>query len=126
MPRVERNMSQLMEACDQLYNKTARDVKTQEVNAAILLGSVGVDLPSMQQHLRDLTAKLKSGAAAAPTSASSLDYQEPLRDTDIAGFLKRERENALLSVIEETKRLTFEQVSEHLKIGFWLLVLLHS
>ena len=31
-----------------------------------------------------------------------------VRDTDVAGFLKKERENAILSVIEETRRDTFE------------------
>ena len=34
---------------------------------------------------------------------------EPLRDTDIAGFLRNERENALLSVMEETRQETFAQ-----------------
>ena len=34
----------------------------------------------------------------------------PSSDTDIAGFLRNERENALLSVIEETRRDTFEHV----------------
>ena len=29
---------------------------------------------------------------------------EPARDTDVAGFLKNERENAILAVIEETRR----------------------
>ena len=33
---------------------------------------------------------------------------EPARDTDVAGFLKNERENAILAVIEETRRDTFE------------------
>ena len=39
-----------------------------------------------------------------------IGFSLPSSDTDIAGFLRNERENALLSVIEETRRDTFEHV----------------
>ena len=39
---------------------------------------------------------------------SSCQVEGAVRDTDVAGFLKKERENAILSVIEETRRDTFE------------------
>jgi hypothetical protein len=35
--------------------------------------------------------------------ATGFEPVEPLRDTDVAGFLKNERENAILSIIEETR-----------------------
>ena len=80
----------------------------EEVKAAILLGSKGVDLPRIQQQLQSLT----SAHAAAAQSGSLAGPLEPIRDTDIAGFLRNERENALLSVIEETRRDTFEHVEK--------------
>ena len=40
--------------------------------------------------------------------ATATEPTEPLRDTDVVGFLRNERENALLSVIEETRHDTFE------------------
>ena len=35
--------------------------------------------------------------------ATGFEPVEPLRDTDVAGFLKNERENAILAIIEETR-----------------------
>ena len=35
--------------------------------------------------------------------ATGFEPVEPLRDTDFAGFLKNERENAILAIIEETR-----------------------
>lgn len=55
LPRVQRNLSQLVDAGHQLMAKTARDVGGQEVKAAILLGSKGVDLPAIQQQLLSIT-----------------------------------------------------------------------
>ncbi len=83
----------------------------QEVKAAILLGSRGVDLPGIQHRLQSLhsVAAASTPLSSASSAAHQLDPLEPLRDTDIAGFLRNERENALLAVLEETRRETFEQ-----------------
>ena len=114
VPRVQRNLLQLVEAGNQLASRTAREAhgQQQEVKAAILMGSKGVDLPSMQQQILSLSGAHAFAPGAAPSASSSGAYAplEPLRDTDIAGFLRNERENALLSVIEETRRETFEHV----------------
>ena len=50
-----------------------------------------------------------AAASAVPSSslASSTDPLTPVRSTDISGFLRNERENALLSVMEETRQETF-------------------
>ncbi len=107
LPRVERNLGQLAEAGARLFSKTSRrDPGGQEAKAAILLGSRGVDLPALQQRLQSLAAPLPPEAAAQAAAAA------PTRDADIAGFLRREREHALLSVIEETRRETFEQAEK--------------
>ena len=108
LPRVDRSLKQLVEAGQQLFSKTKKDhaginLGSQDVKASVLLGSRGVDLPSMATKLDTLTAAV-SGAERDKAFAPI----EPARDTDVAGFLKNERENAILSVIEETRRDTFE------------------
>ena len=55
----------------------------------------GVDLPSISQKLESL-----SSISAMQTGFEPV---EPIRDTDVAGFLKNERENAILAIIEETR-----------------------
>jgi nuclear pore complex protein Nup93 len=58
-----------------------------------LLGSVGLDLPRVAHKLDVLS------------TVSTFEPLEPIRETDIKGFLKNERENAILSVIEETRKM---------------------
>lgn len=60
---------------------------------AALLGSVGLDLPRVAHKLDVLS------------TISNFEPLEPIRETDIKGFLKNERENAILAVIEETRRM---------------------
>ncbi len=59
------------------------------------LTTSGVDLPSISQKLESLST----------ISAMTTGFEpvEPMRDTDVAGFLKNERENAILAIIEETR-----------------------
>ena len=102
LPRVERNLRQLMDAGEQLFTKTSKDIHlgSQDVKASVLLGSRGVDLPTMTNALDHLATSAQSG--------SGFEQVEAVRDTDVAGFLKNERENAILTVIEETRKDTFE------------------
>ncbi|XP_037093598.1 nuclear pore complex protein Nup93-like [Pollicipes pollicipes] len=86
LPRVERNLKQLLEA------------GAQDVKASILLGSRGVDLPAISQRLESLDA------------SRTFQPLEPVKDTDIAGFLRNERENAVLTVIEQSRKQTFDEV----------------
>lgn len=67
----------------------------------MLLGSKGVSVPKTAQRLEALR-----------TTTRSLEFLEPVADTDIHGFLKNERENAILSVIEETKKNSFAMVDK--------------
>ena len=57
----------------------------------------GVDLPSISQRLESLSSVSAMAAGFEPV--------EPIRDTDVAGFLKNERENAILAIIEETRQV---------------------
>ena len=113
LPRVQRNLVAILEAGQQLYSRTSRQAAGHlggggqaEVKASILLGSRGVDLPGLQSQLQSLSGSFAQQGPPG-TGFSPLD---PLRDTDIAGFLRNERENAILSVIEETRKETFDNV----------------
>lgn len=109
MPRIKRNLSQLLEAGNQLWNRTVgssanRDAS--EVRASVLLGARGYDYQKVTRNLDGLVSRgLKhySGLSNQPT-------QTLLRETDIQGFLKNERENAILQVVNEVKSISKEQV----------------
>ena len=62
------------------------------VSRSILLGSKGVDLPALSLRLEALDA------------SRTFQPLEPVQDTDIAGFLRNERENAVLTVIEQSRK----------------------
>jgi len=59
----------------------------------ILLGSKGIDLPKLNQKLQALS----TGKTFEPVDVAGAD-------TDVCTFLKNERENAILSVIEDTNK----------------------
>ena len=60
--------------------------------SAILLGSKGLEIGKISRKLEGLA------------STQTFEPLEPVGDTDIQGFLKNERENALLAVIEQTRK----------------------
>jgi len=108
LPRVDRSLKQLIHAGQQLFSKTKKDhaginLGSQDVKASVLLGSMGVDLPGMATKLDALSATVSESdknRAFIPI--------EPAKDTDVVGFLRNERENAILSVIAETRSDSFE------------------
>jgi nuclear pore complex protein Nup93 len=65
---------------------------------AILLGSQGFDVPRLSQKLESLNA------------AKTLEPIEPVWETDIQGFLRNERENTLLAIIEESRKNVRDKV----------------
>ncbi|KAH6926863.1 hypothetical protein HPB50_022632 [Hyalomma asiaticum] len=102
LPRVTRNLKQIVEEGQQLWSRTAllSAKDTNEVKASILLGSRGFDLPRASQKLE--------GLALLPTFESI----EEARETDIQAFLRNERENAILSVFAESIKSTQEEVDK--------------
>lgn len=70
-----------------------------DVKASILLGSRGFDVPSMSQKMEVLKS-----TTIEPTEISPV--------TDIQGFLKGEREQALLGAIIESKNSTMKSASQ--------------
>lgn len=110
MPRIKRNLSQLLEAGNQLWNRTVgvsanRDAS--EVRASVLLGSRGYDYQKVTRNLDYLVSR---GVKYFSSSEKQQTTQPVLRETDIQGFLKNERENAIMRVMDEIKAISKEQV----------------
>ena len=101
LPRVHRNLGQIAEAGERLWMKTAAMATddSADVKASILLGSRGFDVPSMAQKMETLKS-----TTIEPTEISPV--------TDIQGFLKGEREQALLGAIIESKNSTMKSASQ--------------
>lgn len=111
MPRIKRNLSQLLEAGNQLWNRTVglstnRDAS--EVRASVLLGARGYDYQKVTRNLDTLVSR----GVKHYSALSNQSTQPVLRETDIQGFLKNERENAILQVVEEIKSISKEQVEK--------------
>lgn len=109
MPRIKRNLSQLLEAGNQLWNRTVglsanRDAS--EVRASVLLGTRGYDYQKVTRNLDSLVSRGVKHFGAL----SNQSTQPVLQETDIQGFLKNERENAILQVVDEIKTVSKEQV----------------
>lgn len=102
LPRVRRNLHQIAEAGQRLLTRTTAGLPEEhtDVKASILLGSRGFDIPKLSQRLETLNA------------AKTLEPLEPVWETDIEGFLRNERENTLLAVIEESKKSTFTEADK--------------
>ena len=63
--------------------------------SATLLGPKGYGIPQISQTLESLS------------SVKTYEALEPVKDTDVRAFLKNERDNALLSAIETSKKKVF-------------------
>uniref|UniRef100_A0A674PP45 Nuclear pore complex protein Nup93 n=1 Tax=Takifugu rubripes TaxID=31033 RepID=A0A674PP45_TAKRU len=103
LPHVERNLQEIQQAGERLRSRTLTRTSQDaaDVKASILLGSHGLDIFHISQRLESLSA------------ATTFEPLEPVKDTDIQGFLKNERDNALLSAIEESRRRTFLLAEEY-------------
>jgi len=101
LPRVHRNLGQIAEAGERLWMKTAAMATddSADVKASILLGSRGFDVPSMVQKMDSLKS-----TTIEPAELSSI--------TDIQGFLRGEREQALLGAIVESKNNTMRSAAQ--------------
>lgn len=111
MPRIRRNLSQLLEAGNQLWNRTVgasanRDAS--EVRASVLLGARGYDYQKVSRNLDTLVSR---GVKHYSTLVDQ-SIQRDIRESDIRGFVKNERENAIIHVIEEIKSASEQQVEK--------------
>ncbi|XP_017057658.1 nuclear pore complex protein Nup93-1 [Drosophila ficusphila] len=99
LPAVERTLQQVLQATTELHSRVTQ-TGGKEIQAHILLGSKGVDLPKLNQKLEALSAR---------KTFEPLDVKA---DTDVRTFLKNERENAILSVIEDTNKNISDSVTK--------------
>ncbi|XP_012524489.1 nuclear pore complex protein Nup93 [Monomorium pharaonis] len=111
LPQVERNLRQILEASNELWSRvTQTSTQDNEAQAHVLLGSRGVDLSQISQKLNSLSAR------------RTFEPLDPIADTDIVSYLRNEKENAILSIIEQVHKDTFEltraQQMEHM-LGEW-------
>lgn len=58
----------------------------------LLLGSKGIDLSQIAQKLNSLSTR------------RTFEPLDPIADTDIVSYLRNEKENAILSIIEQVHR----------------------
>ncbi|XP_063801480.1 nuclear pore complex protein Nup93 [Pseudophryne corroboree] len=103
LPHVERNLQEIQQAAERLRSRTMTRTSQESANvkASVLLGTRGLDISHISQRLESLSA------------ATTFEPLEPVKDTDIQGFLKNEKDNALLSAIEESRRRTFAMAEEY-------------
>uniref|UniRef100_A0A8C3KXT5 Nuclear pore complex protein Nup93 n=1 Tax=Chrysolophus pictus TaxID=9089 RepID=A0A8C3KXT5_CHRPC len=103
LPHMERNLQEIQQAGERLRSRTLTRTsqETADVKASVLLGSRGLDISHISQRLESLSA------------ATTFEPLEPVKDTDIQGFLKNEKDNALLSAIEESRKRTFAMAEEY-------------
>uniref|UniRef100_A0A8C2SY49 Nuclear pore complex protein Nup93 n=1 Tax=Coturnix japonica TaxID=93934 RepID=A0A8C2SY49_COTJA len=103
LPHVERSLPEIQQVGERLRSctLTRTSQETADVKASVLLGSRGLDISHTSQRLESLSA------------ATTFEPLEPVKDTDIQGFLKNEKDNALLSAIEESRKRTFAMAEEY-------------
>ncbi|KAG6450374.1 hypothetical protein O3G_MSEX006577 [Manduca sexta] len=105
LPRVERSLGQVLEASQELYSRVIQS-GTNDIQAHLLFGSKGIDLKQISQKLETLSAK------------RTFEPLQPIADSDIESFLRNERENAILSLIDEVNenslQTTEDQKWEHM------------
>ncbi|KAI5098151.1 nuclear pore complex protein Nup93 isoform X1 [Silurus meridionalis] len=136
LPHVERNLQEIQQAGERLRSRTLTRTSqdTADVKASILLGSRGLDIFHISQRLESLSAATTFEPLEPVKDADIQTWygppptiKQPTGTLFVAhiwvqtngpaqggkGFLKNERDNALLSAIEESRRRTFLLAEEY-------------
>lgn len=112
LPRVDRTLGQVLQATQvnlreeqafseffifllllkELHNRVTKTQDIQDIQAHKLFLTKGVDLSKISQQVESLSAR------------RTFEPLDPISDTDIQSFLRNERENSILSVIEEVHK----------------------
>ncbi|XP_056638972.1 nuclear pore complex protein Nup93-1 [Diorhabda sublineata] len=104
LPKVERSLRQVLEASSDLYTRVAQ-TGAKDIQANLLLGSKGIDLPKIAQKLESLSTK------------RTFEPIQPVADLDIYNILENETRNQILSVFDSgyNKMLafTYDMAWEH-------------
>ncbi|KAF5308812.1 hypothetical protein FQR65_LT06045 [Abscondita terminalis] len=102
LPKVERSLHQVLEDSHDLYARVAQS-GTQDVQANLLLGSQGVDLPRIVQKLENISSK------------KSFEPLKPTYDTDVESYLENHLQNIVVGIVEEE----FKRCAESAKKTGW-------
>ncbi|KAJ6638477.1 Nuclear pore complex protein Nup93-1 [Pseudolycoriella hygida] len=94
-PRVERTLPQVLQATHELHSRVIQ-TGAKDIQAHILLGSKGIELPKISQKLETISSR------------KTFEPLDPIAETDIQSFLRNEKENAILSVIEEVHKNSYQ------------------
>lgn len=127
LPRLQRTLNQLFESNKQKLTKTSNYITADAngVNASILLAGKGIDAPKLTQNIENLkapppqiSASETSDSAFEPVSTIDRFFDlDQLKEIDLKSFLKSEKEACLMSVIEETKTRTIQEIEECFSIS---------
>lgn len=71
-------------------------ILNENISRYILLGSKGIDVPKISKNLETLSSR------------KTFETLDPVYDTDIHSFLKNEKENAILSIIQDVNKSVSE------------------
>ncbi|XP_066153921.1 nuclear pore complex protein Nup93 [Euwallacea fornicatus] len=104
LPKVERSLKQVLEDSNDLYSRVAQ-TGSKDIQANLLLGSKGIDLPKIVQKLESISTK------------RTFEPIEPIDDLDIANKLQNEIRNKILEAFDsgynEMVKSTFDNAWEH-------------
>ncbi|CAH1117139.1 unnamed protein product [Phaedon cochleariae] len=87
LPKVERSLRQVLEASNDLYTRVAQ-TGAKDIQANLLLGSKGVDLPRIAQKLESISTK------------RTFEPIQPIEDLDIYNILENETRNKILATFD--------------------------
>ncbi|XP_023022838.2 nuclear pore complex protein Nup93 [Leptinotarsa decemlineata] len=87
LPKVERSLKQVLEASNDLYGRVAQS-GAKDIQANLLLGSKGVDLPKIAQKLESISTK------------HTFEPIQPVEDLDIETILQNEIRNKILAAFD--------------------------
>lgn len=104
LPKVERSLKQVLEASNDLYTRVAQ-TGAKDIQANLLLGSKGIDLPKIAQKLESISTK------------RTVEPIQPVEDIDIPNILENEIRNSILAAFDsgynEMLESTYQTSWEH-------------
>ncbi|KAF7273262.1 hypothetical protein GWI33_014027 [Rhynchophorus ferrugineus] len=104
LPKVERSLKQVLEASNDLYSRVAQ-TGSKDIQANLLLGSKGIDLPKIVQKLESISTK------------RTFEPIQPVDELDITNKLQNEIRNKILEAFDsgynEMLKSTYDNAWEH-------------
>lgn len=91
-PMIEKSAQQIINQAEELHRRMFDISTSSETKASQLLSRQGIDLEKLQQKLDLINTK------------KTFETLEPIADTDVQSFLRNEKQNAILSVIDEVQK----------------------